>query len=121
VVLNGTAQLRAVDVFGRVVKQFAPVQITALIPGQRMDVVEPVWNGLPFAGPVHLKLTVKAAGLTTSGQGEIWVVPWLLVLIVVLVLFAFGYYRRYRRRRQSGAPGGAQPAAPQQRQAAAIG
>jgi len=103
VVLNGIAQLQAVNVFGSVIKRFAPVQIDALIPGQKMAVAEPRWNGLPFAGPVHLKLIMTTTSVKATGEAVIWVVPWLLLLLIVLVIALAVWYWIHRRRRRSAA------------------
>jgi hypothetical protein len=107
VVLNGKAQLEAVNIFGTVVKKFAPAPIDALIPGQKMAVVEPRWNGLPFVGPVHLKVAITTSSINAMGQAEFWVLPWLLFLIIVvviLVLLGLWIRRRRRRRRRADAP-----------------
>jgi hypothetical protein len=107
VVLNGKAQLEAVNIFGNVVKRFAPVPIDALIPGQKMAVVEPRWNGLPFAGPVHLKVAITTSSINASGQAVFWVVPWLLfliILVVIVLLIGLWIRRRRRRRRANASP-----------------
>jgi hypothetical protein len=99
-VLNGKVQASATDIFGSTVHTFKPVAITALIPGQREGVIEPKWNGLPFAGPVHLKIVMTTTAVKSTGQAQFWIVPWLLILIVVLVLVAlFLWWRRRRRKR----------------------
>jgi len=100
VVLNGHAQLKAVDVFGSVVKTFAPVPIVALIPGQVLAVNEKKWSGLPFAGPVHLKLQIVTTSVKSSGQAVFWVVPWLFILLVLLVIVALVIWWRRRRRKR---------------------
>ena len=100
-VLNGKVQASATDIFGSTVHTFKPVAITALIPGQREGVIEPKWNGLPFAGPVHLKIVMTTTAVKSTGQAQFWIVPWLLILIVVLVLLAlFLWWRRRRRRKR---------------------
>jgi hypothetical protein len=104
-VLNGRAQLEAVNVFGTVIKRFAPVSIDALIPGQKMAIVEPRWNGLPFAGPVHLKVDMVTTSIKSTGEAVIWVVPWLLfLLIVLLIVVLIGYWIHRRRRRRANMP-----------------
>jgi hypothetical protein len=102
-VLNGKADLEAVDVFGSVVKRFKPVAIDALIPGQRMVVVEPRWTGLPFFGPVHLKVAMITTSVTSNGQSVFWVIPWLLLLLIVLVIVALIAYWIHRRRKRDRA------------------
>jgi hypothetical protein len=105
-VLNGTARLEAVNLFGSVVKRFAPASIDALIPGQKMVVVEPHWSGLPFAGPVHLKVTMLTTSVNATGEAEFWVVPWLLVVIILLIiaLLVGFWWRRRRKRRRAAEP-----------------
>ncbi len=98
-VLNGKAQVIATDIFGSTVHTFRPVPITALIPGQREAIIEPKWNGLPFFGPVHLKVILTTTVVKSSGQAQFWVVPWLLILIVILILIAaFVWWRRRRKK-----------------------
>ena len=103
-VLNGKAQLEATNVFGTVVKRYKAVPIDALIPGQKMSVVEPQWSGLPFAGPVTLKLTMLTSSITGTGQAGFWVIPWLLILIIIVVLAVLIYMWIRRRRRRSNTP-----------------
>ena len=99
-VLNGKVQVVATDIFGSTVHTFKPVPIVALIPGQREGIVEPKWNGLPFFGPVHLKVIMTTTSIKATGDAQFWIVPWLLILIVVLVLIAlFVWWRRRRRKR----------------------
>ena len=107
-ILNGTATAEAVNIFGSVIKKFAPAQITTLIPGQRMSVVEPKWDGLPFIGPVHIKVVMKTTKVNATGEGTFWVFPWLFVLLVLLVIGGLiGWWVWRRRRRQGEAtPGG---------------
>jgi hypothetical protein len=97
-VLSGKAQLVATDIFGSTVHTFAPVPIVALIPGQRMDVIEPKWSDPPFIGPVHLNLTMTTTGSHSSGSAVFWIVPWLLILIIVLLIAALVVWWRRRRR-----------------------
>ena len=101
-VLNGKAQVVATDIFGSVVHTFAPVPINALIPGQREAIIEPKWSGLPFFGPVHLKVAMTTTAIKGTGQAQFWVVPWLLILIIVLLLVAlFVWWRRRRGQRRA--------------------
>jgi hypothetical protein len=111
-VLSGTAQLVATDMFGRVVKRFPSVPIGSLIPGQRMVVQEPRWNGLPIIGPMHLTVKMRAGGLTPSGEATFWVLPWLLVLIIVGVLVVLWLWRRRQRRKGSDRAEAPVPQAP---------
>lgn len=125
VVLNGHANLEAVNVFGSVIKRFPPVTIDALIPGQSMALVEPRWTGLPFAGPVHLKVIMTTTSVNGTGEAVVWVFPWLLFLLIVLVivaLVALWIWRRRKRRAESmpaEASGG--PDAPAPKEPAAVG
>jgi hypothetical protein len=99
IVLNGKVQVTVTDIFGSVVHTFRALPIVALIPGGRMTVVEPKWSGLPFFGPVHLKVAMTTSSTKQTGQADFWIVPWLLILIVVLVLVALFIWWRRRRRR----------------------
>jgi hypothetical protein len=109
VVLNGKVQVVATDIFGSVVHAFRPVSIVALIPGGRMGVIEPKWSGLPFFGPVHLKVVMTTPSVKGTGQAQFWVVPWLLILIVVAILVALFIWWRRRRRRADQQPGTGAP------------
>ena len=109
VLLNGTVQAEAVNIWGSVVKKFKPVPIDALIPGERFSVNEPKWDGLPFAGPVHVKVVMTTGAVKATDESTFWVVPWLLLLLVILVivgLIAWLVWRRRRRRAQEVPPSG---------------
>jgi hypothetical protein len=99
-VLNGKAQVVVTDIFGSTVHTFKPVLIQALIPGQRMTVVEPKFSGLPFFGPVHLNVKMTTTVTKSTGEAQFWVLPWLLILIVVVVLAVLFYFWRRRRKRK---------------------
>lgn len=101
VMLNGKVQAEAVNLWGSVVEKFKPVAIDELIPGQRMTVDEPVWDGLPFAGPVHIKLTMTTSAVNGTAESTFWVVPWLLALLIVLAIVALIGLWIWRRRRRS--------------------
>jgi hypothetical protein len=104
VVLNGKSQVVVTDMFGSTVHRFKPVPIVALLPGARMDVVEPKWSGLPFIGPVHLKVIMTTTAAKATGEAQFWVIPWLLILIVIVVLLLlFLWWRRRRRQRRDEA------------------
>ena len=99
-VLNGKVQAVATDIFGSTVHTFKPVAITALIPGQREGVIEPKWNGLPFFGPVHLKIIMTTTAVKSTGSADFWIVPWLLILIIIVVLaLVFWLWRRHRKKK----------------------
>lgn len=101
-VLNGKAQVIVTDIFGSTVHTFRAVPIVALIPGQRMAIVEPKWSGLPFFGPVHLNVKMTTTVIKSTGAAQFWIVPWLLFLIIIVVLVALIYlWRRHRKRKQA--------------------
>ena len=114
VVLNGTSQAAVTNLFGTTVHRFPPVHIDALIPGERMSVVEPKWQNLPFIGPVHLKVVITTTAVKSTGESQFWVVPWLLILIIVVALVLLWYlWRRRRRRNRVDKKESGQPVEPQ--------
>lgn len=96
-----TARVRAVDLWGRTVKQFAPIVIPTLLPGTRLTMSEPLWRQLPLGGPIRVQVDLSSGRLHADGQAHFWIVPWTLVaLIVVVVATAATLLLRRRQRRQ---------------------
>jgi hypothetical protein len=82
----------------------APTSLGTLAPGDQVPVTRTVGSVLPFGG-VHVVVSVRADGRTTTATASKAVVPWLLVLVALmaaalaLVLRA----RRSHRRRATNA------------------
>ena len=101
-----TATAYATNAFGRRVKTFAPVHLTAVLPGSSETVVEPPWTPLPFAGPVTVHVEVDGGDVHQQGAASFWVVPWVPLALLVGVV-AFLTFRLVRRRRSVTADRGA--------------
>lgn len=97
--LQGKATLRINGLFGRSIKEFAPVDLPELLP-KGSTVIQAQVDSLPIVDHVTAEVTVTAPGVKTVRSKAFWAIPWLEVLIILVAVGLVIGWRRYRRWRR---------------------
>lgn len=93
-------RVKAVNIFGSAIKQYATISVPALLPGSTALLSEP---SIPFprAGLVRYDISLQSKSASANTSVQVLLIPWVLVVIVILVIVAVGLllWRRHRRRK----------------------
>jgi hypothetical protein len=98
--LNVTVHVKAVNLFGSTIKQYATTSVPALLPGSTAALTEPAIP-LPRAGLVRYDISLQSKTASADASVQALLIPWVLVIIVVVVLLliALLVWRRHRRKK----------------------